>query len=69
MKPGRISTTIKTAFYFIVFVAITEACNTGQGMMHGGGRSMDMGSWNWVPILISLVIGFLLGYLVARRRK
>jgi len=69
MKSGRITTTTKTALYFIAFAIIIVACDTEQGMMHGGGRSMDMGSWNWVPILISLVIGFLLGYLVARRRK
>jgi hypothetical protein len=38
-------------------------------MMHGGGSSINMGSWNWVGILIGLVIGFLIGYLVAGRRK
>ena len=53
----------------IAFAAITVACDTEQGMMYGSGGSMDMGNWNWVQILIGIVIGFLLGYLVARRRK
>ena len=69
MKTERIKATVKTALYFIVFAVIIVACDTEQGMMHGDGGSMDMGNWNWVPILISLVIGFLLGYLVARKRK
>jgi len=69
MKTERIRATVKTELYFIAFAAIIVACDTEQGMMHGDGGSMDMGSWNWVPILISLVIGFLLGYLVARKRK
>ena len=69
MKTVRISATVKTVLFFIAFSAIIVACDTEQGMMHGDGGSMDMGSWNWAPILISLVIGFLLGYLVARKRK
>jgi len=69
MKTERIRATIKTSLYFIAFAAIIVACDTEQGMMHGNGGSMDTGSWNWAPILISLVIGFLLGYLVARKRK
>jgi len=69
MKTERIKATVKTALYFIVFAVIIVACDTEQGMMHGDGGSMDMGSWNWIPILISLVIGFLLGYLVPRKRK
>jgi hypothetical protein len=69
MKSGRIRAIIKKALYFIAFAAIIVACDTEQGMMHGGGRSMDIGNWNWLPILISLGIGFLLGYLVARRRR
>ena len=69
MKTERIRATVKTALYFIAFSALIVACDTEQGMMHGDGRSMDMGNWNWVPILISLVIGFLLGYLVASRRR
>ena len=69
MKTERIRATVKTALYFIAFAVLIVACDTEHGMMHGDGWSMDMGTWNWVPILISLVIGFLLGYLVARKRK
>lgn len=69
MKSSRIWPIIKTALYFISFAAIIVACNTEQGMMNGGGRSMNMGNWNWVPILIGVGIVLLLVYFVARRRK
>jgi len=38
-----------------------------RGMMHGNG-SMSMASLNWVQILISLVIGFVLGIFYSRRK-
>ena len=69
MKSLSILTKIKVAFYFIAFMAIIVACDSEQGMMHGGNGSMNMGNWNWVLILLGLIIVFLLGYLVARRRK
>jgi LPXTG-motif cell wall-anchored protein len=69
MKSQRIPTTIKATFYFIAFMAIIVACESEQGMMHGGSGSMNMGNWNWVLILLGIIIVFLLGYLVARRRK
>jgi LPXTG-motif cell wall-anchored protein len=69
MKSLRILTTIKVAFYFIAFMATIVACNSEQGMMHGGSGSMNIGNWNWVLILLGLIIVLLLGYLVARRRK
>lgn len=70
MKTERIIATIKTALYFIVFATIMAACDTGQEMMHGGGNwSMNMGNWNWLPILIIIGIGILIGQLFARRRK
>jgi len=37
------------------------------GMMHNG-RSMDMNDLKWVQIVISLVIGFVLGLLFSRRK-
>jgi len=49
-------------------MAVTASCNNEQGMMHGGHGSMNMGNWNWVLILLGMIIVFLLGYLVARRR-
>jgi LPXTG-motif cell wall-anchored protein len=62
-------TSIKKVLFIIAFVAVLVACDTQQGMMHGGGSSMNMGNWNWVLILIGIIIVFLLGYLFARRRK
>lgn len=69
MKSQRMLTSIKTVLYFIVFAAVIVACDNEQGMMHGGGSSMNMGNWNWIQILIGIILGFLLGYLFARRRK
>ncbi len=70
MKSRKVTTSIKTVISFIVFAGMLTACDGQQGMMHGGGGSFsNMGSWNWVEILIGLAIGFLIGYLVARQRK
>ena len=69
MKLLKITTSFKKALYFIAFSVTSIACNTQNGMMHGGGGSMNMGNWNWVLILLGIIIVFLLGYLVARRRK
>jgi len=69
MKSQIIIKSIKTGIYLIVFAALIVACDNQQGMMHGGGSSMNMGNWNWVLILLGIIIVFLLGYLVARRRK
>lgn len=69
MKSRRILTSIKKVLFFIAFAAVIVACDTQQGMMHGGGSSMNMGNWNWILLLLGIIIVFLLGYLVARRRK
>ena len=69
MKSQRMLTSIKKVLFFTAFVAVLVACDTQQGMMHGGGSSMNMGNWNWIQILIGIIFGFLLGYLFARRRK
>ena len=69
MKSQIIIKSIKTGLYLIAFAAVIVACDNQQGMMHGGGSSMNMGNWNWVLILLGTIIVFLLGYLVARRRK
>ena len=69
MKSRRMLISIKKVLFFIAFAAVLEACDTQQGMMHGGGSSMNMGNWNWIQILIGIILGFLLGYLFARRRK
>jgi hypothetical protein len=69
METVSITATMKTTLYFIMLSAIMIACDTQQVMMHEDGRSMDLGDLHWAQILISLVKGFLLGYIVARRRR
>jgi uncharacterized protein YneF (UPF0154 family) len=70
MKIGR--TTNKTALYIIVAVVIIGAfLLLGGGQWSKGmhvGRSFDMANLNWVQILVSLGIGFLLGLLVSKRK-
>ena len=69
MKSQIIIKSIKTGLYLVAFAALIVACDNQQGMMHGSGGSTYMGNWNWVLILLGVIIVFLLGYLVARRRK
>lgn len=38
-----------------------------NGMMHGG-RPMDLNHLNWGQIIISLIIGFILGRLSSKRK-
>ncbi len=68
---GKTGLGIISVTCFIFFSVLVSACDNTQGMMQGRGNggSMDMGNWNWLQILISLGIGFLLGYLVARRKR
>lgn len=69
---SRLFSSDKTVAYVIAAVVVIVAFlllggkNWMAGAMHGGG---SMGSLNWVQILISLVIGFLLGIVVAKRRR
>jgi hypothetical protein len=58
-----------SAICFIAVSFFVVACDNTQGMMHEGSRSMNMGNLNWAQILIGIIIGILLGYLFARRRK
>jgi hypothetical protein len=73
MRTRRITTVNNTALYLIALVVIIVAFlllgggHWAHGMMHGS-RSMGMAGWSWVQIFVSAGIGFLLGYLVARRR-
>ena len=69
MKSQIILKSIKTGLYLIAFAAVIAACDNQQGMMHGGGGSTSMGNWNWAQILIGIIIGILLGYLFAGRKK
>jgi TRAP-type C4-dicarboxylate transport system permease small subunit len=75
MFTRRITTKNKTALYIIAVVIIVVAIlllaggggHSMGGFMHGS-RSMGLANWNWIQILVSLGIGFILGLLVAKRR-
>lgn len=72
MRTRRIIITNKTVLYLAAFAVIIVAfllLDGGtwiKGMMHGN-RSMSMANLSWVQILISLGLGFLAGWIVARR--
>jgi hypothetical protein len=72
MSKRRIKTNT-TALYFIAFAVIIVAfllLGGGpwiKGMMHGS-RSMGVANWNWTQILIGFGLGFLLGFIVSKRR-
>lgn len=68
MKIGKIRTLNTLTLSFIMFMEITVACDPNQEMMNGNGYA-TMNSWNWLQILVSLGIGFLIGFLVFRRKK
>jgi len=73
MRSRRFVTTNKTALYVIAIVVIIVSfllLGGGPwmtGMMHRG-SSMGTVHLNWVQILISLGLGFLLGLLASRRK-
>ncbi len=73
MSARRVSFSNQTVYIIIAVVVIIVAfflLGGGpwiKGMSHGN-SSMGMNDLKWVQILISLGIGFLLGYLVSRRR-
>lgn len=64
--------TNRTAVYIIAVIVIVVAflllggLKWITGTMHGGG---SMPNFNWIQILISLVLGFLLGVVVEKRRR
>ncbi len=72
MSARRIKTN-KTTLYIVAIAVIIIAflllggVHWTQGMMHGN-RSMGMAHLNWVQIIISLGIGFVLGLLAGRRK-
>jgi uncharacterized protein YneF (UPF0154 family) len=69
MKPAN-----NTTFYIIVIAIIIIAFlllgggHWINGMMYEN-RSIRMANWNWTQILISMGIGILIGWFVAKRRK
>jgi uncharacterized membrane protein affecting hemolysin expression len=68
MNERRIATKITKTFCFIAIAFLMVACDNDFGSMHMN-RSMNMDHLNWVPILISLAIGFILGMLFSKRKR
>jgi hypothetical protein len=68
MSPEKIRKIIIASIYITMFTAIIVSCETNRGMMQGNG-SVNMNSWNWGQILIGLGIGFLLCYLIIRKKR
>ena len=68
MNKRRIATTITKTFCFLAIAFLMVACDNDFGTMHLN-RSMNMDHLNWIPILISLGIGFILGMLFSKRRR
>ena len=52
----------------VVIFLLMGGSHWAGGMMHGN-RSMSMDNLNWLQILISLGIGFVLGLLYSRRKR
>jgi len=73
MSIRRFSLSDKTIYLIIAAVVIIVAflllggLPWMKGMMHGN-RSAGIADWNWVQIIISMFIGFLLGWLFSRKR-
>jgi hypothetical protein len=69
----RVNISRSTTLYLIAIVVIIVAfllLGGGpwlRGIVHGG-RPLIITQLNWAQILISLALGFLLGWLAARRR-
>lgn len=61
--------TITKTFCFIAVIFLMTACDNGFGSMHMNNRALGMDNLNWMPILIALAIGFVLGILFSRRRR
>jgi hypothetical protein len=68
MNTRKIAMTITKTLCFIAIVVLMAACDNDFGTMHLN-RSMNMDHLNWIPILISLGIGFILGMLFSKRRR
>lgn len=59
--------TVAVLVVVVVFL-LMGGSHWASGMMHGN-RSMNMDNLNWLQILISLAIGFVLGVLYSRRKR
>ena len=70
MSTKRNTTAVYYVLAFVAVIVIFLLLGGGpwlKGMMHGSG-STGMAQLNWVQILVSLGLGFLLGIIVAGRK-
>ncbi len=70
MSTRRETTILYYVIAFVVIVVIFLLLGGGpwmKGMTHGNG-SMNLPDLRWGQILISLGLGFLLGWVISRRR-
>jgi LPXTG-motif cell wall-anchored protein len=63
----------RTVYIIVIAIIIVAFILFGgghwmNGMMHES-MSTGMSNWNWTQILISIGIGFALGWFIAKRRK
>jgi TRAP-type C4-dicarboxylate transport system permease small subunit len=72
MSARRITTSNGTIYVIALVVIVVAFLLLGgwdwiQGSMHGS-SSLRLGHLNWLQIIISLAIGFILGLMAGRRR-
>jgi uncharacterized membrane protein len=67
IKSNTLIIYILVAVAVIVLVIWLAGGTTFNGRFHGNHTYISTG-WNWIQILISLAIGFVLGILFSRRR-
>jgi H+/Cl- antiporter ClcA len=73
MSTRRILTANSAIIYIIITIVIAMAFimlgggSWVRGMMHGN-STIGMTNWNWIHILVSLLLGFLLGVIFIRRK-
>jgi len=70
MSTRRVSANTTVLYFIGVVVIVVAFLQLGggawvKGILHG---NQSMASWNWVQILVSLAIGLVIGWGIARRR-
>jgi hypothetical protein len=68
MNTKKMTTAITTGLYSVLLLLLVSGCDANNGMMYGN-RATDMYHWNWLPAFIGLAVGFLIGFLVFRKKK
>jgi len=72
MRTNKMTSKNTTLLYILAIVVIVivfillGGATWMKGLMHTS-HSFDIGEWSWGQVLISLGIGFILGFIVAKR--